>query len=71
MPLRLFRRENSSAARREREEQIEKALAKSFRFVADLFKKSADRIEAQRLERNGFKDQEKFLERTVPPRDKR
>ncbi|MFZ5440607.1 MAG: hypothetical protein ACOZQL_11400 [Myxococcota bacterium] len=67
MPLRFFRKENSSAARREREEQIEKALAHGFRYLADILKRSADLIEARRLERGGYEKQEKFLERTSPP----
>ncbi len=37
LPL-LFRRENSSAARREREEQLEKALTQGMRKLADLLK---------------------------------
>lgn len=71
MPLRIFRKENSSAARREREEQIEKALANGLRVLSDLFKKSAELIEARRLERSGYEKQEKFLERVPPsqPRD--
>lgn len=70
MPLRIFRTENSSAAAREREEKVERALVTGFRFFADLLKKSADIIEARRLERGGYEKQEKFLERTSPPRDK-
>lgn len=64
MPLRFFRKENSSVARREREEQLERALVKGFRSLSDLLKKAADLIEAQRLERGGYEKQEKFLERT-------
>lgn len=67
MPLRFFRKENSSVARREREEQIEKALAQGFRALAEILKKSAELIEARRLERGGYEKQEKFLERTAPP----
>lgn len=67
MPLRFFRKENSSAARREREEQIEKALANGLRVLSDLFKKSAEVIEARRLERGGYEKQEKYLERVTPP----
>lgn len=76
MPLRFFRKENSTPARREREEQIEKALAEGFRFVAQLLQRSADAIEARRLERGGYEKQEKFLERAEPakpaaPKDQR
>ncbi|MDP1826861.1 MAG: hypothetical protein Q8L48_26550 [Archangium sp.] len=67
MPLRFFRKENSSPARREREEKIERALVDGFRQLSDLLKKAADLIEAKRLERGGYDKQEKFLERTVPP----
>lgn len=69
MPLRFFRKENSSVARREREEQIQRGLAKGFRHLADILKKAADLIEAQRLEKNGYEKQEKFLERTPPGAD--
>lgn len=67
MPLRFFRKENSSAARREREEKLEKALADGLRVLSDLFKKSAELIEARRLERSGYEKQEKYLERVSPP----
>jgi hypothetical protein len=66
MPLRFFNKENSSVARRERQEQIERALAQGFRHLSDILKKAADLIEAQRLERGGYEKQEKFLERTPP-----
>ncbi|MFT3709900.1 MAG: hypothetical protein QM817_19900 [Archangium sp.] len=67
MPLRFFRKENSSAARRERQEQIEKAIAEGLRRLSDLFKRSAELIEAQRLSRGGYEKQEKYLERVAPP----
>lgn len=59
-----FRKENSSAARREREEQLQKALAEGLRTVGHLFARAADFIEKQRLERQGYEKQERFLERT-------
>ncbi|GMU61646.1 MAG: hypothetical protein AMXMBFR34_34090 [Myxococcaceae bacterium] len=62
LPL-LFRRENSSAARREREEQLEKALTQGMRKLADLLKQAADQLEARRLEKRGYEPQERFLER--------
>ena len=73
MPLRFFRKENSSPARREREEKIERALVDGFRSLSALLKKAADVIEAKRLERGGYDKQEKFLERapTPPPKDRR
>jgi len=67
MPLRFFKKENSDAAKREREEKIEKALAQGFRALAEIFKKSAELIEARRLEKGGYEKQEKFLERVTPP----
>lgn len=60
----LFRRENSSAARRERADQVERAVTEGLRQLADLFKKAADLIEARRLERGGYEQQEQFLERS-------
>ena len=68
MPLRFFRKENSTPARREREEKIERALIDSFRHLSNFLKRAADVIEAKRLERGGYDKQEKFLERT-PPKD--
>ena len=67
MPLRFFRKENSSPARREREEKLERALVDGFRQLSDLLKKAAEVIEARRLERGGYDKQEKFLERAAPP----
>ncbi|MDP2272768.1 MAG: hypothetical protein Q8N23_14490 [Archangium sp.] len=66
MPLRFFRKENSSVAQRERAEKIERAVVDGFRQLSVLFKKAADVIETKRLERNGYDKQEKFLERTTP-----
>ncbi len=66
MPLRFFRKENSSPARREREEKIERAIVDGFRQLSNLLKKAADVIEAKRLEKGGYDKQEKFLERTRP-----
>jgi hypothetical protein len=63
LPL-LFRRENSSAARRERQAQLERALTDVLRRLGDLFRQAADRIEARRLEKSGYAPQERFLERT-------
>ena len=64
LPL-LFRRENSAAARREREEQIERAVSAGLRTLASMFQKAADLIESRRLNRNGFKPPGEFLERTA------
>lgn len=71
MPVRLFRREKSSAARREREERFQKAVVEGFRRLSEVFKVAADTIEARRLERQGFDKQEKFLERARHDEKKR
>ncbi len=63
-----FRRENSSAARRERENQLHKALVDGLRTLGSLFTHAAELVEKRRLERQGFERQEHFLERTVPRR---
>ncbi|MEW6430824.1 MAG: hypothetical protein AB1730_04890 [Myxococcota bacterium] len=63
LPL-LFRRENSSAARRERQAQLERAVTEGLRRLSDLLKTVADQIEARRLERRGYEQQDRFLERT-------
>ena len=70
MPLRFFRKEESSPARRERQEQLQKAVVDGFRQLSALLKRAADAIEASRLQKNGYDKQEKFLERT-PPKDRR
>ncbi len=67
-----FRRENSSAARLEREEQLQKALSEGLRTLGVMFSRAADFIEKKRLERQGYDKQGRFLERTPdrtqPPR---
>lgn len=60
----LFSRENSPAARREREAQLERRLTNGLRRLSEVLRLMADRIEARRLERRGFETQERFLERT-------
>jgi hypothetical protein len=64
MRFSLFSRESTEAARRERQEQLEKRVVEGFRQLSGLLQKAAEYIEARRLERNGFREQEKFLERT-------
>jgi hypothetical protein len=59
----LFRRENSNAALRERQDQVEKMFARSLRGLGTLLGKLADVVDNQRLKKNGFGPQEKFLER--------
>lgn len=63
LPL-LFRRENSSAARRERQAQLERALTEGLRKLSEVLKTTADLIEARRLEKRGYEQQERFLERS-------
>jgi hypothetical protein len=63
MKFPLFRRDTSKQAQLAAQEQIEKLLAESFRMLGQLFVKTAELIEAQRLERSGFGEQERFLER--------
>jgi hypothetical protein len=67
MPLRLFGSEKTAAARRERQEQLEKALSDSLRTLSKIFTRTAELIEKRRLERNGYEKQEQFLERSKPP----
>ena len=61
--LKLLRRENSSAARRERQEQIERLFTEGLRTLSTLLKTAADSLEKQRLERSGYGPQDKFLKR--------
>ena len=61
--LKLLQRENSSAARRERQEQLERLFTDGLRTVSTLLKKAADNLERQRLERSGYEAQDKFLKR--------
>ena len=67
MPLRLFRSEKTTATRRERQEQMEKAVADGFRMLSKLLSRAADLVEQQRLARNGYEKQGEFLERSKPP----
>lgn len=59
-----LKRENSSAARREREDQIAKAVTDGLRTLSTMLKALADRVEKQRLDRSGYHPQERFLKRT-------
>ncbi len=59
-----FRKENSSVARREREEQLQKAVAEGLRTLGQMMQRAADLIEKKRLERQGYEKQGRFLERT-------
>ncbi len=66
MPLRFFWRERSTAAQRERQEKVERAVADGFRQLSEMLKKAADLVEARRLYRSGYEKQEKYLERAGP-----
>jgi hypothetical protein len=59
----FFRREQSDAARRERQEQLERRLTQGLRAMSTLLQKLADNLEAQRLHRSGHEEQDRFLER--------
>jgi hypothetical protein len=60
----LFRRENSAAAKRERQRRLERALTEGLRRLSDVLKEAADLIEKQRLAREGYETKQPFLERT-------
>jgi len=60
----IFSREKSSVAARARQERLEKALSDSLRMLGQMCTKLADLVEAQRLSRAGYTEQERFLERT-------
>lgn len=64
--LKLLRRENSSTARRERQEQLEKLFTEGLRTLSTLLRHAADNLEKKRLERSGYEAQDKFLERHDP-----
>lgn len=64
--LKLLRRENSSAARRERQDQIERMFTESLRVLSTMLKSAADNLERKRLDRAGYEPQDKFLKRQDP-----
>ncbi len=66
----LFRRENTSAAARERQERVERALTDGLRTLSSVLKQVADAVEQRRLQRNGFQQQERTLERVNRSRPK-
>jgi hypothetical protein len=65
-PLSFFRRarEDSDAARSERQSERERRLTQGLRALSGLLLKLADNLEAQRLARGGYDAQGKFLERS-------
>lgn len=60
----FFNRERSDAARRERQDQLERKLTDGLRLLSGVLQKLADNLEAQRLHRSGYEPQERFLERS-------
>jgi ribose 1,5-bisphosphokinase PhnN len=61
LPL-LFRRDRT-LAKADAQDQAEKLLAESLRTLGQVCSKVADFIEAQRLERRGYSQQNDFLHR--------
>lgn len=59
----LFRRERSEAARRERQEELDRLLTEGLRTLSGLLARLADHVEQQRLARRGYAEQERFLAR--------
>ncbi|SEK29150.1 hypothetical protein SAMN05444354_101203 [Stigmatella aurantiaca] len=62
LPL-LFRRDKALRPGEEPQAQMEKLLAESLRTLGQVCAKVADLIEAQRLERQGYSQQNHFLRR--------
>lgn len=69
--MRWFRRENSEAARRERAEQVERAVIDGFRALSQVLQRAADFMEQRRLHRSGYEEQGRFLERVRDRKDER
>jgi hypothetical protein len=68
LPL-LFRRDRSILKRPDAQDQVEKLLADSLRVLGQVCGKVADLIEAQRLERQGYSQQNDFLRRVDPEKN--
>lgn len=68
MRLPLFRREDTRAARAEREDQLQRRLVNGLRVLASTLERAADVVEKFRLARKGYAPQEQWLEREPPPR---
>jgi hypothetical protein len=58
-----FRRARTILKRPDAKDQVEKILADSLRVLGQVCSKVADLIEAQRLERQGYSQQQDFLRR--------
>lgn len=66
----LFRRENSDAARRDRQEALERSVVEGLRRFSDVLRHAAEVLEARRLARGGYERPHAFLERTKPRSEK-
>jgi hypothetical protein len=64
----LFRRENSSAARRERQAHLERAMTQGLRRLSHVLGRAADLIEKQRLARSGYETKQDYLQRLDKPK---
>ncbi|MFL5344885.1 MAG: hypothetical protein ACJ8AT_08825 [Hyalangium sp.] len=62
-----FRRDRSVLKRPDAQDQVEKLLADSLRTLGQVCAKVADLIEAQRLQRQGYSQQNNFLRRVDQP----
>ena len=66
LPL-LFRRDRTVIKRADAQDQAEKILAESLRVLSQVCTKVADLIEAQRLERAGYSQNNSYLRRLDTP----
>lgn len=57
---------SSKVLAREGEDRTDKLVVEALRLMSQVFTKLADAVESERLARQGFKDQERFVERTDP-----
>ena len=62
-PVFPWREKDRSLAQKAAQDQAEKLLVESFRTLSQMCGKLADFIETQRLQREGYDQQGKFLER--------
>lgn len=61
----LFGKE-PSVLMKEGEDRTDKLVVETLRLMSQVFTKLADIVETERLEKQGFKGQERFVERTDP-----
>ncbi len=59
----LFRKERSHQAQLEAQAEMERRVAEGLRVLGRLFTRAAELVDAQRLSKKGYGDQEVFLER--------